>query len=261
MNKEEAFEELMKYREGLIINGKRVATENPDRLKMTEVIALTEKIFKELNKIDMSLGYEYHDTGIKSTHEVSEDRIQELYIDFLDWYNIMKTPSNILFDYIKDNYPVQEYKKILCVGDGQCSHLGRKLADIGYNVVSVDPLARTEFTRKREERKVGKLHVVQGKFLRTSIDMIDWADLIVGAKVPQCVEELIGLKKETVFNISNNAQIYGMRFNEVPITSSKVLEDEISKCKGITTKRLKLYNGEESLIFISKQREKEEMQL
>lgn len=261
MNKEQAFEELMKYREGLVINGKRLAIENPDKLKREELEALVEKIFKELNKIDMSLGYEYYDTGIKSRHVVSEDRVQELYIDFLDWYDIMKTPSNMLFDYIKENYSTEKYRRILCVGDGQCSHLGRKLADTGYNVVSVDPLARKEFTIKKDERKTGKLHVIQGKFLRTSTDMIDWADLIVGAKVPQCAEELIELKKEAVFNISKNAEIHAMRFNGVPITSSKVLEDEISKCKGVTTKRFKLYNGEESLIFISKQREKEEMQL
>ena len=56
-------------------------------------------------------------------------------------------------NYIQENYPVEEYRQILCVGDGQCSHLGRKLADKGYNVVSVDPLARKEFSTRRNEGK------------------------------------------------------------------------------------------------------------
>ena len=261
MNDKQAFEELMRYRDALIMYGKRACIENPDRLKKSELQALTEKIFKELNEIDMSLGYEYYDTGIKSTHGVSEERINELYIDFLDWYEIVKTPSNCLFDYVKENYPLENYKKILCVGDGECSHLGRKLADQGYRVVSVDPLARKEFSRKKDESKMGKFYAVQAKFLRTSIDMIDWADLIVGAKVPECVEELIGLKKESVFNISNNAEIYRMRFRGVPITSSKVLEDEIAKCKDVETKRIKVYDDKEYVIFVSKQRQKEGMQL
>lgn len=184
-------------------------------------------------------------------------------MDFLDWYDIVKTPSNALFDYIKANYSIKDYRRILCVGDGECSHLGRKLADIGYNVVSVDPFARKEFSTKGNSGKAGKLHVVQGKFFRTYTDMINWADLIVGAKVPECAEELIGLNKETVFNISNNAEIYNMRFKGVPITSSKILEDEIKKCKGVTTKKVKRYqdDDDEILIFISEPREKEELEL
>lgn len=261
MNNEQAFELIIKYRERLIANGKKVTMENPDKLSMSELQALTERIFKELNNIDMSLGYPYHDIGMKSTHRVSEDRINELYVDFLDWYEIMPTPSNILFDYIKENYTIENYKKILCVGDGQCSHLGRKLANIGYNVVSVDPLARREFSTKNIQRKNGKLYVVKGKFFRTSTDMIDWADLIVGAKVPQCAEELIGLKKESVFNISNNADIYNMRFKGVPITSSKVLIDEITKCQDVTIKRVKKDNEDEILIFVSKQKEIDDLQL
>ena len=262
MKPEQAYEELMKYREGLIECGKRLTKENPDRLSIQEFEALVEKIFAELNKIDMSLGYPYHDVGRRSTHGVSPDRVHELYMDFLDWYDIVKTPSNALFDYIKANYSVENYRRILCVGDGECSHLGRKLADIGYNVVSVDPFARKEFSRKNAG-KTGRLHIVQGRFFRTSTDMINWADLIIGAKVPECAEELIGLNKETVFNISNNAEIYNMRFKGVPITSSKVLIDEIKNCKGVTAKKVKRYqdDDDEILIFISEPREKGEIEL
>lgn len=59
MKPEQAYEELMKYREGLIECGKRLTKENPDRLSIQEFEALVEKIFAELNKIDMSLGYPY----------------------------------------------------------------------------------------------------------------------------------------------------------------------------------------------------------
>lgn len=255
----ETFEVIIKLRRDLIEKGKQVAYENPDRLSEEELRALTDRIFQELNSIDMSLGHPYHDTGTKGTHKVSRGRVQELWIDFIDWYDIMRTPSNVLLNYIRKNYPTDKYKNILCVGDGQCSHLGRKLAAIGYNVVSVDPVARREFSQKRDEKTKGKLHVVQGQFLKSSENMIEWADLIVGAKVPQCAEELIGLRKETVFNISANAEIYGMTFRGVPITSSQVLIDEIRKCKGVSTVRCKRYAGveDDSLIFVSRQRERE----
>lgn len=262
MNEQQAYEELMKYKEGLIKCGKKVSAENPDRLSIRELEALVERIWKELNGIDVSLGYPPINMILKNTHGISEDRVHELYLDFLDWYDVIKTPSNSLFSYIQENYPVEKYRQILCVGDGQCSHLGRKLADKGYNVVSVDPLARKEFSSKRSERKKGKLHVVRGKFFRTSTDMIDWADLIVGAKIPECAEELIGLRKESVFNVSNNAEIYRMRFKGVPITSSKVLMNEIGKSKGVTTVNFKRYDNEDTIpIFVSKPRELEDLEL
>jgi len=262
MNDREAFMVMMKMRQDLIEKGKEMAYENPDRLSEPELRALTDRIFQKLNEIDMALGHPYHDTGTSGTYGIDEDRIDELWVDFIDWYNIMPTPSNILLDYIKRSYPVEKYKNILCVGDGQCSHLGRKLAASGYNAVSVDPVARREFSQKRDKKTKGKLHVVQGQFLKSFDNMIDWADLIVGAKVPQCAEELIGLRKETVFNISANAEIYGMTFRGVPITSSQVLIDQIRKCEGVITKRCKRYAGVEhdSLIFVSKQREKESLE-
>lgn len=263
MNDREAFKVMMKLRRDLIEKGKQVVYENPDRLSEEEMRALTDRIFQELNSIDMSLGHPYHDTGTRGTHRVSDDRVGELWVDFIDWYNIIPTPSNVLLNYIKRSYPVEKYRNILCVGDGECSHLGRKLAASGYNAVSVDPVARREFSQRRDRKTSGKFHVVQGQFLKSSENMIDWADLVVGAKVPQCAEQLIGLKKEAVFNISVNAEIYRMTFRGVPITSSQVLIDEIRKCEGVSTVRCKKYAGVEydSLIFVSRQREREGWEL
>lgn len=258
MDERKAMEELMKYRQGLIEHGRKIIFDNPDRLGRAELEALVERIFKELNKIDMSMGEEYYDTGMRGTHGVDEHRVDEIFMDFIDWYDIIETPSNVILDYVKANYPSETYKRILCVGDGKCCHLGRKLAAEGYNVVSVDPLARREFAKQRDKGKSGQFYVVKGKFLRTSEDMIDWANLIVGAKVPECAQELIGLKKEAVFNISNNAEIYGMNFRGVPITSSRVLVNEIQKCKGVITKTIPGVS-KPNIIFVSKQREQTEV--
>lgn len=262
MDSMKAYFELMNYREGLITYGRKVTLENPDRLSARELEALTEKILTELDNIDVSLGQPPHPMNFRP-HGIDENRVQELWLDFLDWYEIIKGPGVSILNYVKENYSVQEYKNILCVGDGQCSHIGRKLAARGHNVVSVDPVARKEFSTKRDPKSGGKLHVVKGVFYKNSEDMINWADLIVGAKVPEFVEELIGIKKETVFNISNNAEMYNMRFRGVPITSSSVLEAEIRKCKGVITKKYDRYGDDEDpiLIFVSRPIEKGEKEL
>lgn len=63
--------------------------------------------------------------------------------------------------------------------------------------------------------------------------MIDWANLIVGGKVPQIAEELVGLHKPALFSISANAEIYKMRFKGTFIKSSDQLSREIAKCPGV----------------------------
>ena len=58
---------VYKYRKKLIEAGKRVNFENPDNLTFEELQALTAKIFSDLDDLDVSLGYESHDTGIEKT--------------------------------------------------------------------------------------------------------------------------------------------------------------------------------------------------
>ena len=67
---------------------------------------------------------------------------------------------------------------------------------------------KKEFTIPKQENG-GMLRVVQGEFHETSEDMMDWANLIVGAKVPQCAEILTKTKSQQ-FYISGNAEIYHM---------------------------------------------------
>lgn len=248
--------EAMNIREKLLEHGRYLAIDNPDRLSLLECSALSIKILKIIDEIDMSMGFEHHDVG-EYPLGISQDRIDELFIDFEDWYEIVKTPSKSIYDYVLKNFPKNKFQKILCVGDGECSHLGRKLAMKGYNVVSVDPCAKKEFSMKKRNGS-GSLHVVKGSFFKTSTDMIDWADAIVGAKVPLCAEELIGLKKPTVFNISGNAEIYNMKFKGKPIKSSEELTREISKCTGVSVK--KQYDeilGKEDIIFVCDPRERD----
>lgn len=265
MKDEKYYDILMKFRENLIKYGKIVVLENPDCLVPDEMRLLTWKIFEQLNQIDMSLGYEYHDTGIMRPNGFDEETAEVFFDDFLDWYDIIETPSNQIYKYVTQNYSPQKYKKILCVGDGENSHLGRKLANKGFNVVSVDPLARKRFSGKinngiqKSYKTQGKFHVVAGSFFRISEDMIDWADLIVGAKVPQCAEELVELKKPTIFNISANAEIYKMNFRGVPIKSSDDLAREIKKCNGVSIKKCYNLLGEEDIIFVCDGREREDV--
>lgn len=253
MTREEEVDEIIKYRTKLIECGKKVIFENPDRLSVEEIDALTQRILTELNNLDVSFGMPSHQMNFRN-HRVDRFRVEEMYMDFLDWYDIVKSPANALYDYVRTNYPVKKYKKILCVGDGKCSHIGRKLASIGYDVVSVDPEADKKFKIARKSKDAGRLHIVRGSFISSSEPMIEWADLIIGPKVPQCAEEFIDCDKEAVFTISRNPEIHDMRFRGVPVTSEKVLVDEIKKCKGIQIKKYDRYlDGNHPIqIFVSK---------
>lgn len=262
MKRDKAFKELMKYRKHIMTYGKMVAFDNPDKLGIDELEALIARIFEELNKIDMSLGYEYHDTGLKAPDGVSRERQEELFINFIDWYKVIQTPNSQVYDYVMEHYPKEKYPRILCVGDGENCHLGRMLAAEGYHVVSVDPVARRELSGATgipqiSESKGGKFKVVQAEFYKDSTDMIDWASVIVGSKIPQCAEQLIGLKKPTVFNISKNAEIHNMKFRGTSIKSSEQLTSEIAKCSGVKLRRTKL-NDEEPILFICDPRERED---
>lgn len=249
MDTSKTFAKIQEYRSKLLTCGRSVIFENPDKLNEQQMMALEERIFRELNEIDMSLGYEYYDTGMRIPAGISKEQQDELYMDFLDWYQVLPTPSGKIYDYVVKNYSTDRYPRIICVGDGKNCHLGRKLAMKGYNVVSVDPQAQKRKSYGKLGGLGGKLHIVKGQFLRESSDMIDWADLIVGSKIPQCAEELIGLSKPAVFNISNNAEIYKMRFKGKFIKSSEELTNQIAKCKGVSVKKIDDDLGE-SNIFV-----------
>lgn len=227
---------FMKYRQGLIEFGKKVAFENPDKLSQDELIALTARVFNELNKLDMSIGYPEHQIPIILPDDITKERQEELFFDFLDWYEILEMPSSLIYNYVIKNYSNKKYPKILCVGDGENCHLGRKLCMAGYNVVSVDPFARKEFSTKKDNNLKpgeGSLHVVKGTFEKNSSDMIDWANVIVGSKIPLCAESIIDQGKPAIFNISDNVEIYNMRFKGKIIKSSSDLIDEMKKCPNV----------------------------
>lgn len=257
MTIEEQEREVIRYREKLLECGKLFSFENPDNLSSDEILAVVDRVFNEINKIDMSCGFPYHDTGIRLPKSISKDRQEELFIDFIDWYQVIETPSGQVYQYVLKHYPRNKFPRILCVGDGEKCHLGRKLAMQGYDVVSVDPLADKKFSGRinngvqKSETNQGKFHVIKGTFHKTSEDMINWANVIVGAKVPLCAEELIGLKKPAVFNISANANIYNMRFKGKKIEDSKDLSREIKKCEGVTVEKIQNgYKKEGSELYI-----------
>lgn len=138
---------FMKYRANLIEYGRKVAAENPDRLNRDELQALIAKIFEHLNELDMSQGYDNYDTGVRRPESIDKDRQEELFISFIDWYGIMPVGSTYINNYVQKNYPQTQYKKVICVGDGEWCHLGRKLANKGYDVVVVDPVSKKKFER------------------------------------------------------------------------------------------------------------------
>lgn len=245
--------EIQKYRLNLINYGKIYAFENPDRLSEKEMTAVMAKIFDELNKIDQQFGQSYHETGTRLPEGISEIRQTQLFHEFIDWYQVINTPNQAIIKYVLKKYPVKECSRILCVGDGENSHLGRKLAMSGYQVVSVDPEARTEFTWPRNDKK-GKFRAVRASFYDNSEDMINWAHLIVGNKIPPIVEDILKTDKPAVFSISGNPEIYRIRFRGVPITSEKQFMGEIRKCRGVKAIRSSISNGiNEPYVFFEKE--------
>lgn len=248
---------VYKYRNKLIECGKRVNFENPDNLTLEELQALTAKVFSELNELDISLGFEPYDTGFRKPASVSDERLKAIFIDFLDWYEIITTPSNVILGYVKQKYPKEKFPRIICVGDGENCHLGRKLSSLGYTVVVVDPVAKKEFATSRNN-KGGMLKVVNAKFFETSIPMIDWANLVVGAKVPECAESLTQLSKPAIFNISGNAEVHNMRFKGTKILSSAQLEKEIEKTPNARKMKHTDSFGSESYFYVCEPRELEE---
>ncbi len=149
-------------RSNLIKYGKRVSIENPDKLSIAELQALLVKIFDELNKIDMAYGFEYHDIKIRRPSKISPQEQDYLFSEFLDWYNVT-TLGDIVYKYVLEKYPVSKYPRILCVGDGENCHLGRKLAAQGYQVCSVDPVANKKAFQGKIPRADGRKDLKQGR--------------------------------------------------------------------------------------------------
>lgn len=248
--------EAIRYREDLIKYGKEFAITNPDNLSDDELMAVSTKIFEQLNNIDMGFGHSYHETNTKLPDSISDARAYQLFIDFIDWYEIFSTPSRAVLDYVLSEYPKSEFSNILCVGDGEKSHLGRKLAMKGYNVISVDPAADTTLPLDSKIKSSGGKFTARDSFFsHKSSEYIEWADLIVGSKIPTLVEEILKIpNKPAVFAISKNAEMYRMAFRGIPITSSKQFTNLISKQPNIKTKSYKYErrDDEEPIIVFEK---------
>lgn len=224
----------LEFRKQLIEKGKQANFENPDKLDRNQLIALTEKLFSVINEIDIALGYPARPIGVTRPRSVSKKEQLELFHNFLDWYEIVPTHNQYIYQYVIKHYPISKYPQILCVGDGENCYLGRKLAMKGYKVISIDPLARREFSEQgMSEDGEGMLCVVKDKFSLSSKGLIDWANLVVGAKVPECVPDLVNLPKPTAFSISANPEIYNMSFKEIRITSAQQFKSLIERCSGI----------------------------
>lgn len=250
--------DVLKLRSKILEGIRRVMTENPDRLNVDELNAVLSRCFALLNELDMGLGFECYDTKLKRPDSIPEWQQIDLYNNFIDWYNILPTGGRVINGYVQKNYPNSKYKRVICVGDGRYCHLGRRLASEGYDVVVVDPVSKKEFARPADG-KSGRLHIVNGEFYRASRAMIDWADIIVGAKVPLCAEDLTKLDKPTVFSISDNPEIYKMRYNGVLITSAKQLQGEIEKSPRVKRVNYEDYIGNRSFIYVCDGRDKEDM--
>lgn len=107
------------------------------------------------------VGFENHDTGLRRPQNVSKERQEELFMSFIDWYGIFPTGTTLINYYIQKNYSQSEYQRVLCVGDGEWCHLGRKLASKGYDVI--DPTSNKEFEIHSND-KHGSLHVENKAF-------------------------------------------------------------------------------------------------
>ena len=238
-NIEKYIEITWKIRDGLFKYGKIIADENPDNLPLNELVALTIKILKEIDNIDVVFGYPPHPIDTPDIAKTVDDsRLEELYADFLDWYEIMPSLSTAIIDHVLENYPREKYNNILCVGDGIKSHLGRKLAMKGYSVISIDPEADTTLPPDEETLKAGGRFIASKDFFtHNSHQAINWANLIVGCKVPTIAEEILKVGSiPAVFTISGNPEMYHMTFKGIPIKSEKQFAKLISQSKGVKVK-------------------------
>lgn len=253
--KEKALDTIWNFKAGLLKYGKAIGEENPDNLSTNELVALSIKILKEVENIDRKLGYPPHQIDTPAIAKtVSNSRLEELYVDFLDWYNIIPGPGKSVYDHVLKKYPKEKYNRILCVGDGIKSHLGRKLAMKGYNVVSVDPEADTTLPLDEETLKSGGMFTAaKDYFSHNSHKAIEWADLIVGSKIPTVAEEILKVEsKPAVFTISKNPEMYHMTFNGIPIKSAKQLTNLIIQSKGVTTEEYIYDDIEHSVLVFEK---------
>ena len=87
---------VMNYRNKLVKYGEKLNIENPDRLTRDELIAVTAEIFRQIDEIDMEFGYEHYDTGFQLPPNITKERQDELFVDFVDWYQVMSTQSQAI---------------------------------------------------------------------------------------------------------------------------------------------------------------------
>lgn len=233
----------LRYRDALIRHRSKVLVENPDKLENLELAVLSYKIYKEIKKIDDGLpehlrSYIYFpDVPPFDESEEFKAFSNFLFCEFVDWYDLMPTINNNLLTFILNKYPANISPNIICVGDGQFCHLGRKLSQNGYKALSIDPEINTNVIHND-----GKFHCLDREFSLQDEDIIRWASLIVGPKVPQCTEMLLNCPKPTVFSISMNPEIYNMTVGGVLITSHDQLDKIIRHTAGVTTYRRKFTN-------------------
>ena len=237
---------VLDLRNKLVKYGRIFSETNPDNLPLDELAAVTTKILRKIDEIDRKFGYPAHLIPTPPIAEnVTSSRTNELYVGFLDWYDIIPGPGKAVYDHILKKYPKEKYQKILCVGDGIKSHLGRKLAMQGYNVVSWDPVADTNLPLDEEIIKAGGDFVAKDWFFSSkSYQTIDWADLIVGSKIPNVAEEILSVgSKPAVFTISGKPEKYNMTFKGIPIKSEKQFAKLIKQSKGVKAQEY-IYNDD-----------------
>jgi len=91
---------------------------------------------------------------------------------------------------------------------------------------------------KIETQKSAEFHEsCKGDNTNNSEKVIELANLFVGSRVSNCAEDLVSLGKPAVFNISANLENNNVHFKGIPITSSKTLVRELSRCSGVSVKR------------------------
>lgn len=258
MERANLIQESLVYRDNLVLSGKKLILENPDKLNLEEIQSLSAKVLNEINSIDRSLGNTSNDSYLALPENINLQEQEELFIDFIDWYQVVQTHNNAIYKYIIENYPIMAYPRIVCVGDGKNSHLGRKLSKYGYAVISVDPVARKIFIEDNQNNKEGNFRILNATFSKDSQNLINWASIIVGSKVPECIEDFISIEKPAIFTINSNPEKDNIFFKGIKINSEEQLKNLILKCDGIRNKIVKdNISGREITIFISEGKKKE----
>ena len=221
-------------------------TKNPDKLSSKELellmLSLVYTLGETLGKsqIERIIGQEEATRLREEYSSLSpQDRLHAeiLESDFVDYYQIFPTPSQAVYEKVIKYFPREQFKRVLCVGDGRRCHLGRKLASDGYEVVCMDPLSSRVVGESFDHNNGGKLKIVSDYF-NSRCQLLPYVDVVVGSKIPDIAADVVNSGKPYVFTTSLNPGVNSrIVIHGVTVTSYQQMDALLRGAPGIRVEK------------------------